>query len=50
MAIAIACLTIGYWGVFTSSGSKRFDEMDGILPIASGALGILLLSISIGWA
>ncbi|MGZ3882746.1 MAG: hypothetical protein ACXVPQ_13015 [Bacteroidia bacterium] len=35
IVILILCLAgigYGYWGVFTKSGSKMYEEMDGMIP------------------
>jgi hypothetical protein len=43
-AVAVA---FGWWGVYTVSGRRQFDEMAGILPLASLALGGLLIVIGL---
>jgi hypothetical protein len=41
---AAALGAFGYWGVFTSSGRRQYDEMAGFIPgIALLAAAILLL-------
>lgn len=37
----------GWWGVYTAAGRRQFDEMAGILPLASLALGALLIVIGL---
>ena len=38
------------WGTTTAAGNARFDEMDGIIPLAAGAIAFgLLLSSGIVW-
>lgn len=37
----------GWWGVYTVSGRQHFDEMAGIIPLASLALGGLLFVIGL---
>jgi hypothetical protein len=34
-----ALLAFGFWGAQTAAGRHRFDEMDGIIPVAAGTLG-----------
>lgn len=43
-AIAIG---FGWWGAYTAGGRRQFDEMDGIIPLASLALGGLLVVIGV---
>ena len=40
--IAIALITFGYWGAFTRSGNKVYDEMDGFIPFFMLIAGIVL--------
>jgi len=40
-----ALLAFGWWGVETSAGRQRYDEMDGIIPFATGVLGAILLLV-----
>lgn len=42
-AIALACLAFGWWGLNTTAGNHRFDEMAGIVPFAVGVLGWVLV-------
>jgi len=37
-------LAFGWWGLETTAGRHRFDEMAGMVPLAAGALGALLLT------
>lgn len=47
---AIPLGIFGLWGTTTSAGNARFDEMDGIIPLAAGAIAFgLLLSSGIVW-
>jgi len=41
-SLAIVLLLFSYWGLFTSSGQKEFDEMDGIIPVFSGFIGVII--------
>jgi hypothetical protein len=42
--LAIALIGYGYWGAFTKTGNKLYDEMDGFIPyfILLGGLVLLL--------
>jgi hypothetical protein len=35
----------GYWGAFTESGNKKYDEMDAMFPFFVMIFGIILLII-----
>jgi TRAP-type C4-dicarboxylate transport system permease small subunit len=37
----------GAWGVYTSQGRAKFDEMDGIIPYFSGIVGGVLIIIAV---
>lgn len=41
--IGIVMLAFGFWGTQTAAGRHAFDEMDGIIPVAAGAVGAFLL-------
>ena len=49
------CLTVlgslglgfGAWGGFTQAGSRRFDEMAGMIPFFAFYLGVFLLVVSL---
>lgn len=50
--LACACFGFAYWGLETPSGRTAYDEMAGIIPMAIGLLGGILLLIAIalwGW-
>ncbi|MES2848998.1 MAG: hypothetical protein V4685_08080 [Bacteroidota bacterium] len=47
LLLSIALICYGYWGAFTSSGNKVYDEMDGVIPFGIMLLGCLLLIIVI---
>jgi hypothetical protein len=52
LAVSVGLGAFAYWGMFTHSGSSRFDEMDGIIPMAAGAvaaLSLLLACIALWW-
>ena len=35
----------GYWGAFTQSGNKVYDEMDAFLPFFVFVFGVILLVV-----
>ena len=43
LILAIAAITYGYWGVFTQSGNRVYDEMDAYLPFFILIAGVILL-------
>jgi uncharacterized membrane protein len=45
LIVAIACIIYGYWGAFTQSGNKVYDEMDAMLPFFVLLLGVVLLLV-----
>nr|WP_314074188.1 hypothetical protein [uncultured Roseococcus sp.] len=49
--LAAALGAFAWWGLLTTEGSRRFDEMDGMIPFAAGVLSALLaLGGVIAWA
>ena len=42
---AILSIIYGYWGAFTQSGNKVYDEMDAMLPFFVLIFGVILLLI-----
>ncbi len=36
----------GYWGCFTWAGSRRYDEMDAIIPGFALFIGVILSAIA----
>jgi hypothetical protein len=42
LAISAALAVFGYWGASTVAGRRQFDEMAGMIPVASTWLGGLL--------
>ena len=40
---AILFIIYGYWGAFTESGNKVYDEMDAMLPFFVLIFGVILL-------
>ncbi|WP_031496337.1 hypothetical protein [Bryobacter aggregatus] len=41
LASAAALGVFSYWGLFTTSGRQRFDEMSGMIPFFAGCLAAL---------
>ncbi len=42
---SIALICYGYWGAFTSSGNKVYDEMDAYFPFFLMIAGVVLLIV-----
>jgi H+/Cl- antiporter ClcA len=47
LALGVVAALFGWWGVYTAAGRQQFDEMAGIIPLVSFALGGLLLVIGV---
>jgi hypothetical protein len=47
LVISIALMVYGYWGAFTSSGNKVYDEMDGFIPFIMLIAGAILFIVSV---
>jgi len=45
LIVAIVSIIYGYWGAFTQSGNKVYDEMDGMLPFFILIFGVILLFV-----
>jgi len=43
--VAIALIIYGYWGAFTNSGNKYYDEMDAYFPFFMMIFGIVILFV-----
>lgn len=43
--MAILSVIYGYWGAFTPSGNKVYDEMDGMLPFFVLIFGVVLFVV-----
>lgn len=45
LLIALALIAYGYWGLMTESGSRHYDEMDGMIPFLFGFVpgGVIIL-------
>jgi len=42
--LGLVCLTFAWWGMNTEAGQHAYDEMAGIIPLASGLLGWCLIA------
>jgi len=47
LILSLALIGYGYWGAFTRSGNKVYDEMDGMLPFFVLLTGVILLIVSL---
>jgi uncharacterized membrane protein len=45
LIMAVLSIGYGYWGAFTPSGNKVFDEMDGMLPFFVLIFGAVLFIV-----
>ncbi|HZH95573.1 MAG TPA: hypothetical protein VEY06_06785 [Flavisolibacter sp.] len=45
LIMAILSVIYGYWGAFTPSGNKVYDEMDGMLPFFVLIFGVVLFIV-----
>ena len=45
--IGCCCLAFAWWGMNTSAGRSRFDEMDGLYPFFTGIAGGVLLILAL---
>ena len=43
--LAATAIIYGYWGAFTASGNKVYDEMDAMFPFFIMVLGVVGLCI-----
>ena len=40
-----------YYGLFTTAGSRAFDEMSGMIPFLAGCLAVVLAGLAVmAWA
>jgi hypothetical protein len=51
LLLAAAGAAFARWGIHTRAGRARFDEMDGILPVAVGIVAALLAlaAVAVRW-
>jgi len=45
LVLALALTGYGYWGAFTRSGNKVYDEMDGFIPFFIMIGGVILFVV-----
>ena len=45
--VAVLLATFAWWGVHTSAGRQRFDEMAGMIPFGAAVLAALLAVASL---
>jgi len=45
LIVAIACIIYGWWGAFTESGNKVYDEMSAMLPFFVLIFGVFLVLV-----
>ncbi|MEP7237263.1 MAG: hypothetical protein ABI685_05350 [Ferruginibacter sp.] len=45
LILAVALMGYGYWGAFTTSGNKVYDEMDGYFPFFILIGGLILFVV-----
>ena len=45
LVVAMVLIVYGYWGTFTKSGNKVYDEMDAMLPFFVLIFGVILLLV-----
>jgi len=48
-SIGVVAVLFSRWGIKTDQGRHTFDEMAGIIPLAAGALGVLLIVVGAIW-
>ena len=44
---SVALLAFAAWGMWTTTGRRRFDEMDGLYPMLAGALGAVMAAVAV---
>jgi uncharacterized membrane protein YidH (DUF202 family) len=47
LVAGVALAAFGWWGVETTGGRRRFDEMAGMIPMGAGAIGVLLVLVAL---
>jgi hypothetical protein len=47
VAIGVALLVFGWWGIYTPAGRRAYDEMAGMIPFFAGVAGGLLLVVAL---
>lgn len=46
-AIGIGGISFAFWGLYSQAGQQSFDGMSGMIPVAAGTLGGLLLVLAV---
>lgn len=46
LLIALISFVFGIWGLYTKSGNKAFDEMDGLIPFYAVVFAMILFVLS----
>src|SRR5690606_36291015 len=46
LVLSLALGVFSAWGMLTAAGQARFDEMDGMIPVAAGAMALLGCTIA----
>ena len=49
LTLGLALAIFSWWGMFTQSGNRAFDEMAGMIPVAAGLVAGLLLLAGLAW-
>ena len=47
LILGVIAVAFGWWGTYTATGRRQFDEMAGILPLAALGLGGLMTVIGL---
>jgi hypothetical protein len=47
LIVGFLAMAFGWWGANTTAGRQRFDEMAGIIPIATLVLGTVVFAIGL---
>lgn len=49
VVLGLAGLCFAWWGLNTSAGRQRFDEMAGMIPWGLGVVGGILVILGVIW-
>lgn len=49
LTLGLVLGTFSWWGMFTRSGNRAFDEMAGMIPMAAGLVAGVLLIVAGAW-
>jgi hypothetical protein len=47
VVLALALIAFGWWGIETTAGRQRFDEMAGMIPFGAQVAGALCLLVAV---